>query len=262
VDVTGPGANIATLDAGSVDGRLGALLSELGDEEPVACCAGAAGAEVPAARDRLRALIVHRYPDCRVLVVHDSRLVLAAAGLDAGIALIAGTGSVAYARTADGREWRRGGWGWMIGDEGSAVWIVREAARLVMARTDDGQEIGAAGDALLEACGAAEPRQLISRLHAMHEPMAWAAMAGVVFAATARDAGAREIVDRAAIELARLVAPLRVLVEGPVVLAGGLLLHQPLLEDAVRREIGGGCLRLEEPPVEGAVRLADGLMVG
>ena len=102
---------MATLDRRLVEQRLAALLDALGDADPVACCAGAAGAEVPTARDRLRALIEKRFPRCRVEVVHDTRLVLAAAGLDAGVALIAGTGSVAYALSGDGLEARRGGWG-------------------------------------------------------------------------------------------------------------------------------------------------------
>jgi len=46
-------------------------------------------------------------------------------------------------------------------------------------------------------------------------------------------------------------------IEGPVVLAGGLLLNQPKLECAVRDDLGASCLRLEEPPVAGAVRLAE-----
>jgi predicted NBD/HSP70 family sugar kinase len=107
----------------------------------------------------------------------------------------------------------------------------------------------------------ADPTELVAHLHAMHEPMRWAALASAIFATAHADAGSRDIVDRAAIELARLVAPLRALVDGPVVLAGGLLLHQPLLEEGVRRRVGADCIRLELPPVEGAVRLAEGLLV-
>jgi len=40
------------------------------------------------------------------------------------------------------------------------------------------------------------------------------------------------------------------------VLAGGQLLNQPRLETAVRRLLGAA-IRLEEPPVAGAVRLAE-----
>ena len=47
---------------------------------------------------------------------------------------------------------------------------------------------------------------------------------------------------------------------GPLVLAGGLLLNQPRLEMAVRDSVGLPCVRLELPPVEGAVRLAGELL--
>jgi glucosamine kinase len=261
-EATGPGANVATLDPEVVEERLSALLGELGDLRPVACCAGAAGAEVPEARERLRSLLQRKLDGCRLTVVHDARLVLAAAGLETGVALIAGTGSVAYGRSSDGREAQRGGWGWMLGDEGSAVWIAREAARAVMARFEAGQPIGDLGEALLSACGARDARDMVLKLHAMGEPMAWAAVASAVFA-TARDAGAMRIIERAAGALARLANEVEKSLGtgGPAVLAGGLLLHQPLLESAVREYVTCECVRLERPPVEGAVRLAEGLLV-
>jgi glucosamine kinase len=262
LDVNGPGSNVATLDPKLVDERLSALLAELGETHPDACCAGAAGAEVPAARDHLQALLERSLPGCRVAVVHDTRLVLAAAGLDAGIVLIAGTGSVAYGLAADGREARRGGWGWMVGDEGSGVWIAREAARSVLARADDGLEPGALGESLLAACGADDAQALVTALHAMHEPRQWAALAAVVFETEVADPNSRSIIRRAGGALAELVLPLRNLTDGPVVLAGGLLLNRPSLEDCVRRQLPMRCLRLEEPPVEGAVRLAGALLPG
>ena len=262
VDAEGPGANVATLDSELVDDRLTQLLAKLGPIRPIACCAGAAGAEVSVGRTRLEKLLERLLPDCRLSVVHDARLVLAAAGLHEGIALIAGTGSVAYGRTLDGREVQRGGRGWMIGDEGGGVWITREAARLLMARHDAGSPLGALGDSLLVACGARDALQLIANLHARHEPMEWAALASVVFDTADSDAGSRDIVRRAAAELIRLVVDVRhtLGVAGPLVLAGGLLLNQPRLEMAVRDSVGLPCVRLELPPVEGAVRLAGELL--
>ena len=262
IDVRGPGANVATLDRRVVDDRLSTLLGQLGDARPEACCAGAAGAEVPEARARLHGLLERRLPGCRLSVVHDARLVLAAAGLDVGIALVAGTGSVAYGRTAEGREAQRGGWGWMVGDDGGGAWIAREAARETMLRVDAGAEIGPLGEALLAACGAADPRQMIANLHAMREPMQWASLASTVFATAAHDAGSAEVIQRAAGALATLAADIqRTLgIDGPVVLAGGLLLHEPRLELALREQLAMPCVRLEQPPVEGALRLAEGLL--
>jgi N-acetylglucosamine kinase-like BadF-type ATPase len=264
IEVEGPGANVATLDARVVDDRLTALLAGLGEMHPAACCAGAAGAEIPAARERLEALLGRMLPGCRLSVVHDARLVLAAAGLDAGIALVAGTGSVAYGRTADGREAQRGGWGWMLGDGGSGVWITREAAREVMARADDRRAVGPLGEALLAACRAGDAHELTASLHRMREPMQWAAVASTVFATFDADEASREIVSRGADALASLVGGLResLVIAGPVVLGGGLLLHHPQLESAVRDRLGSDCIRLVEPPVEGALRLAEQMLLG
>ena len=259
--MTGPGANVATIEWGVVDERLEALLGTLGDVSPEACCAGAAGAEAPDARDRLGDFLARRFPRSRTRVVHDSNLVLAAAGLDVGIALIAGTGTIAYARSADGREARRGGWGWMVGDEGGGVWITREAARLVMTRAEVGDGIGELGETLLAACGAEGPEQMVASLHERNEAMEWAALAATVFDTADSDTGSRDIIHRAAEELARLVLSVRPLCpDGPVVLAGGLLLHQPRLETELRSQIPIDCIRLEAPPVEGALRLAEGLL--
>ncbi len=55
-----------------------------------------------------------------------------------GILLIAGTGSIAWGRSDDGREGRVGGWGHHIGDEGSGYAIGLEALRRV-ARNADGR---------------------------------------------------------------------------------------------------------------------------
>jgi N-acetylglucosamine kinase-like BadF-type ATPase len=70
-------------------------------------------------------------------VANDGDLVIAAGTPEGwGIGIIAGTGSIAVGRTKDGRTARSGGWGHLIGDEGSAYRIVLDALRLVARRTD------------------------------------------------------------------------------------------------------------------------------
>jgi glucosamine kinase len=245
-----------------IDARLTRLLRALGEVRPDACCAGAAGAEIPSGRARLERLLQRLFPNCRLAVVHDTRLVLAAAGLDEGIALVAGTGSVAYGRRRDGREAQRGGWGWMLGDEGGGVWITREAAREVMARSDAHRPAGLLGESLLAACAARDAHELTAALHGMREPKAWAAAASSVFATVDADPGSRDIVDRAAAALARLVNDIaeELDLEGPVVLAGGLLQHQPALEHSLRERLDWKLLRLDAPPVAGAIHLAEAIL--
>src|SRR5205085_1278058 len=55
-----------------------------------------------------------------------------------GIVIIAGTGSIVYGRNQRGEAARAGGWGHLIGDEGSGYWIGREALAAVM-RAEDGR---------------------------------------------------------------------------------------------------------------------------
>lgn len=79
-------------------------------------------------------------PSERIQVDHDCRIALAG-GLSGrpGMAQIAGTGASSYGRTADGREWRSGGWGHILSDEGSSYWFGIEAIKLAL-RCADGRQ--------------------------------------------------------------------------------------------------------------------------
>jgi glucosamine kinase len=227
-----------------------------------AVCAGAAGGGDAAAAERLRTLLAELLPGARALVVTDARLVLAAAGTEAGVALIAGTGSIAYGRTSDGREARAGGWGHLLGDEGGGYWIVREAIRHLLRAEDARRPLSAPQRALLAEAGAKSGLELAHRFHDEREPGRWAALASGVLAWADRDPGAGAIARRGAAGLAGLATQVREALGDPalpVVLAGGLLLGAPRLEREVRGRLVDPVTRLERPPVLGAVRLAEGL---
>ncbi len=61
-----------------------------------------------------------------------------AMGAKPGIVVAAGTGSIAYGRDESGRRVGVGGWGWRIGDEGSAYWLGKEALRAI-SKAEDGR---------------------------------------------------------------------------------------------------------------------------
>jgi len=65
--------------------------------------------------------------DCkRIQASNDALTALVGAhGGQPGIIVISGTGAIALGRDTNGRTARSGGWGWMIGDEGSAMAIGR-----------------------------------------------------------------------------------------------------------------------------------------
>jgi len=72
---------------------------------------------------------------------NDSEPALAGAigGME-GILLIAGTGAIAYGRCRDGTEARAGGWGHLLGDEGSAFAIAFEALKRGI-RSGEGRDL-------------------------------------------------------------------------------------------------------------------------
>ncbi|MGO9488308.1 MAG: BadF/BadG/BcrA/BcrD ATPase family protein [Solirubrobacteraceae bacterium] len=55
-----------------------------------------------------------------------------ATGAGPGVAAIAGTGSNVFGVGFDGRSWRAGGWGHLLGDEGSGYWLGIESIRAAL----------------------------------------------------------------------------------------------------------------------------------
>ncbi len=226
-----------------------------------AACIGTAGsgtaAEVAWLRNRLREVVKDGSAD-RVLVVNDSRLVLAAEGLESGIAVIAGTGSTAIG-VVGGREHRAGGWGYLLGDEGSGYWVAREAVREICRRHDEEAIPGP----LVSVFGRRSAKELIARFHESPEPWRWASYAPTVldcadpFAEVVMAGAARALTALAADVARRLDHPAPV----PVVLAGGLLVGNDRLRAKTRRAVEEripecSVLAASMAPVHGAVRLA------
>jgi glucosamine kinase len=259
-------ANIRSVGVDEAGRQLDAVLAGLRTDDVAAVCAGAAGADSAPGRAALNELLAKRLPGAAVQVVHDARLVLAAADLDAGIAVIAGTGSAGWGVTPDGREARAGGFGYLLGDEGSGYWTAREAVRHVLHRADTGAAPDALGTALLAACGVATPVDLFDLFYAQPQRAFWAAHAGVVARLAGSDPVAAAILGRAADALAHLATTVggRLGSTGPVVLGGGFAVHEPALRAAVADRLAAAGVPdvrvIPRDPVAGAVRLAQRLL--
>lgn len=78
-------------------------------------------------------------PIGRLIMTNDGQLVLAAGTPEGwGVGIIGGTGSIAVGKSPDGHFSRAGGWGFLIGDEGSAYKLVLDTLRFV-AKSIDGR---------------------------------------------------------------------------------------------------------------------------
>ncbi|GAA5117422.1 N-acetylglucosamine kinase [Pseudonocardia adelaidensis] len=256
-------ANVAAVGVPEAGRQLDTLFAHLDVSGVDAVCAGAAGADGTESIGAMTRLLAERVPGARVSVVHDARLVLAAEGLDAGVSLIAGTGSVAWGRRADGEQARAGGWGHLLGDEGSGYRVALDAVRHALDRMDAGAPPDPLTDALVASCGLADRTELIDFVYARQDKRYWAERAAVVTGLAARgDAAASLIVDTAADALAALATRVlgRLDLPGPVVLGGGFAVHQPPLQRSVRQRLAGVEVRvLTHAPAVGAVRLAAAL---
>ncbi|SNX74072.1 N-acetylglucosamine kinase-like BadF-type ATPase [Bacillus oleivorans] len=86
----------------------------------------------------------------QVRVIDDARLAHTALlqGQD-GILVIAGTGSIALGR-CNGMEWRTGGWGYLLGDEGSGYWVSIKAIQYALHQLEMSQNNDGLTNALLQ----------------------------------------------------------------------------------------------------------------
>ncbi|NVM99726.1 ATPase [Arthrobacter sp. SDTb3-6] len=265
-DASAGSANVQNVSVETAREHLAALCGALDSPRPDVVFAGAGGVDTDDDAAALRALISPFVPGAKVTVVHDTRLLLAAGGASTGVAVIAGTGSAAWGTNADGAEARAGGWGYLLGDEGSGYWLGREAVRHSLHRMD----LGAVPDeltlGLLRYCRLEQPGELIAHFHQGTTRRYWAAASPVVIAAAANGhAGALAMVDRAGADLAAMAHQVAVQlgVAGPIVLGSGLGSNVPALQAAFRRHLaarGLGDVRiLDQDPIFGVPRLvADG----
>ncbi|NKX51022.1 ATPase [Arthrobacter deserti] len=240
--VTGS-ANLQNTDTASAAAALSEAVRAVGAAEADEVYVGAGGIDTDDDAAALRALIAPLVPGAAIHIVHDSRLVLAAGRARAGIAVIIGTGTAVWGTDGAGRQARAGGWGYLLGDEGSGYWLAREAARHCLHRQDLGLEPDQLSARLLAACGLDRPVQLIARFHGLGtagwngpDRGYWAARARVVVAAAeAGDEAARTILAAGTAAVADQILQVagQLDITGPVILGGGLGANVPLVREGV-----------------------------
>lgn len=262
----GPSTNVQNVSTDAAAAALRDVFGELGAGPCVPVVAGAGGVDTPADAARLEALIRSVSgvsSEAPVTAVHDTRLILAAGGHTTGIAVIAGTGSVAWGIDSTGRERRAGGWGYLLGDEGSGYWLGRETVRAVLRANQ--REPGAAPDPftreVLLHTGVPSAVDLIAAFHDRPERSFWASLSRtVVEYAAGGDDTALDLTHRAADELHALVMTVAEHLDGPLpVVLGGGLARTPVgdrLKELLAESDVSDVTVLDQEPVLGAPVLA------
>jgi N-acetylglucosamine kinase-like BadF-type ATPase len=258
--VRGPGSAPAPSSAGPGRWRQAGI---------AASCFGLSGVDSADDEAQVTAWLREQNVATHIKVVNDSELVLAA-GTPAGwgVALISGTGSVCLGRSPEGRSARVGGWGPLLGDEGSGYHIASLALRRATQSADGRTEAAALLKGILRHWSLSEPTALIRHVHAPTTTAAdIAGLATVVIDLAGRnDAAATAVVAEAAQELAQqvdtVVRQLK-LTKPPLALGGGLMLRTVLRKAvlAALQTEPGPVAQVADPPL-GAVVLARRLIPG
>jgi len=247
----------------AVSGSVSAACGEAGlDVHTVhfdAACFGMSGGP-----DDKRAILAAILRADQLIVTNDAAIALSGAGSTGqGIVIIAGTGSIAFARNATGQTARAGGWGYVFGDEGGAFDIVRQALRVSLRMEEGWGPPTALRQVLLDATASAGANQILHLFYSQEWPRSRvAALAPFVDRTAAEgDAVAIRILEHAAQELALLAASVRAQLwhaeeTVDVAWSGGVFRSQRVLQRfrlMVELEAGNRCGPPKHGPAEGAL---------
>ncbi|GGD72180.1 N-acetylglucosamine kinase [Paenibacillus nasutitermitis] len=240
-------------------GRLGAV------------CLGLAGVsseqEIGRVNEILNCYGQQRNTAFRTFIRTDAEIALMAAGVHYGTVAIAGTGSIIYGITPQGEQYRVGGWGHLLGDEGSGYAVGVKSLQAVMQSYDGVLPATELTPLILERYSFAAITDLKAYIY---DPSIRkrdiAEFASLCMEAEQRsDPVARGILESTACELAVLALTLRrkhsLLGRSPIVLSGSLFKHSPcyrqMFIERIGREDGEAQFQLASlPAAEGAARLA------
>lgn len=233
--------------------------------------AGLAGAGTEEAREAVgRALEASELAEHVVIGTDVEAAFHDAFGDGPGILLIAGTGSIAWARGVSGNVVRVGGWGDRLGDEGSGF-AIGSAALRATTRAEDGRGRPTLLHArVLEQVGVDAPDELVAWVARAAKGDVAALVPLVVAASKEGDEAATEILDRAVADLCDHVLA-AVERAGPwpdppeLALCGGLLQPDGSLRGAMEVAVRSLPVRLRSGPVDpplGAARMAMGDLPG
>jgi N-acetylglucosamine kinase-like BadF-type ATPase len=230
---------------------------------------GLAGADRPQEQTLVRSWAERFGLAKQVDVVNDAQVLLAAGTPQGwGIALVAGTGSIAFGRRPDGRTGRAGGWGYLLGDEGSAYALVMSALQEIAHAADGRGPPTLLTERFLAELGGERPMDLIPAVYrGGWDRTALASLAPIVLEAAEKgDSVAARIAAQGAHQLALTVAAAAMRLELPpdklpLAMTGGTLLNsehyrQGVMQGLDRCGIHADPVTLVHDPAEGGVRLA------
>jgi N-acetylglucosamine kinase-like BadF-type ATPase len=267
-EARGGGGNLLVHGELGVEKSLYQVLEALDPPAPVAVlCIGIAGVARPAEREVIQGVLRRLgFRHTRLRIENDAFVALVAgAPAGHGIVVIAGTGSIAYGVDPGGKTARSGGWGYLLGDEGSAFWLGHAAVRQGIRSADGRGPKTLLFELICDKLGISDPPGLVAWFYDQElSRYRVAQLASLVEqAANAGDEAAEALLVQAAdhlIRAARAVERQLDLGESyPLVLSGGAFKACPSLVGRIEAGLElprARVVRLAVEPAVGAVTLA------
>jgi N-acetylglucosamine kinase len=261
------GANLVVHGELVVEKSLFQVIDALDASHPVdALCLGIAGVDRPGAEEVIRGVLRRLGIRRAIRIVNDAIVALVAGAPDGvGIVVVSGTGSIAYGADRNGTTARSGGWGYLLGDEGSAFWLGHAAVRLGIRAADGRGPATALYDRICNHLEVVVPDGLVAWFYdqelSRHRVARLASI--VEQAAVDGDETADRLLDQAARHLVRAAMAVERQLEFSeaysLVLAGGVYKACPSLYERVEKKLDldlARVVRLADEPASGAVTLA------
>jgi len=233
----------------ALDDAIAAAFASAGlDPQPIAVASlGLAGFD----REEDRAILADWaggrsiVPIGKLVLTNDGQLVVAAGTPEGwGVGIIGGTGSIAVGKSPDGTFARAGGWGHLIGDEGSAYKLVMDTLRFVAKSVDGRMPVEATSAALnrkvMDALGLTDdPNGIVSVVYRPEYDRAKLAglAPAIIEAIRAEPRMVAVLLKPAGVELAEAAAAvarkLKLPAKLPVGIAGSFVLSTAEVKDAL-----------------------------
>lgn len=211
-----------------IQSAMQAALAPVGDVAGVGI--GIAGASAEYAEDWLLSVVRGVLPSVHVAAASDNEIALVGAtGKREGLLILSGTGSGVFGINPQGEKLQVGGWGYLLGDEGSGYWLGLQAIRYATRCYDRGLSTPFY-EAVLTELGTNNGRGIIQAVYLNEKPVPTVArLAPTVLAFAEQDADARAIVQQAVDDLAQQasIAMQRLKMPEPTIaFAGSILQHE------------------------------------
>lgn len=264
------GANLRVHGELGVEKALYQVIEALDAPEPPeqigAICLGIAGVDREPEREIVRGVLRRLGVRRSIRIVNDALIALVAGAPEGtGVVLISGTGSIAYGIDPSGKTARSGGWGYLLGDEGSAFWLGHAAVRQGIRAADGRGPATMLYDRIREHLNMQVPADLVEWFYDQEMSRTRVARLARLVEESAGDGdeAANELLEQAAQHLARAAQAVERQLAFPdpykLVLSGGAFRACPSLVGRIEKHLAlpnARLVRLKAEPATGAVALA------